>query len=148
MRYRPGLCGHLLIATGLVHIVLFGLLPEEGRRIIADVFRDGFIGAMERTPERQGWFWFVMFGWLAIVAGQMVGAVERRTGAPPRSFGWQLLAISLVGIAAFPVSGFVLVLPQAILALVVSRRGRPMPTAVDQRAAAATATGAAPTRIA
>lgn len=144
MRYRPGLCGTLLIATGLIHVVLFGLLPEEGRRIIADVVRD-VGGAIARSAERQGWFWFVMFGWLAIVCGQAVGAVERRTGAPPRSLGWQLLAISLVGIAAFPVSGFPLVVPQAILALVVSRRARAAPLAADHHPAPAAPTGAVST---
>jgi len=125
MRYRPGLCGWLLIGTGLLHAVGFGLLPAEGRRFLAGIVRDGMVGAVAGPPERYAWFWFVMFGWLAVVLGQAVLAVERRTGAPPRSLGWQLLAMSVVGLAAFPVSGFWLVLGQAILALVVSRRSEP-----------------------
>ena len=51
---------------------------RRGRRVV---------GAVASPPERDAWFWFVMFGWLAVVLGRAVLAAERQTGAPPRPLG-------------------------------------------------------------
>lgn len=119
MRYVPGLCGRLLVATGIVHVALgLGLWA----RPIADTVRDGVVNAVDPIPERQAWFWYTLTGWGLIVLGQVAGASERREGAPPRALGWHLLGMGAVGVLLMPVSGFWIVLPQGVLALVLSRR--------------------------
>ena len=40
----------------------------------------------------------------------------------PASFGWALLTLSLIGTIFIPLSGFLLVIPQALYILVVSRQ--------------------------
>ncbi len=55
--------------------------------------------------------------------GQLAHWAQRRTGTLPPALGWGLLGLSAAGAVLMPVSGFWLVIPQAPLALALSRRG-------------------------
>jgi hypothetical protein len=58
-----------------------------------------------------------------LILGALVRWAPARTGTLPAFLGWSLLAFGLFGAILMPVSGFWAVLPQAVLMLVVARRG-------------------------
>lgn len=120
------LCGPLLMSTGVLHL-LVGLAVSYPRPL-ADIARDGFFGAVEpegmaSTFDREAAIWFVMFGALVLILGGLVHWTQARTGTLPAFLGWSLLAISVVALVLMPVSGFWIVLPQAVLMIAVARRG-------------------------
>ena len=93
-----------LIALAIAHF-LFGL--ARFRQPLAQAVAAGFIGQFGATPERRTAFWFMLFTLPLLLAGQ-VTAHAAHTGdlALLRLIGWYLLAIALVGVAAFPKSPF------------------------------------------
>ena len=120
------LCGPLLMATGGLHL-LVGLFFYAGP--LAAIARDGFYNAV--TPnlvvpafDRDAAFWFMLFGVMLLILGALMRWVQGRLGTLPAFLGWSLLALGAVGVVLMPLSGFWLVLPQAVLVLAVARRGR------------------------
>jgi hypothetical protein len=64
--------------------------------------------------------WFVLFGSLLFVCGLAIVHLEKASSKPvPRSIGWCLLAITIVGVTLMPASGFWLVFPPAIAVLLM-----------------------------
>lgn len=114
----------MLVAIGLLHQlvgVLFGLgvlPPFEGAPVAApllDIVSDGVIGAIEPHAARMVIFWFLMSGFLMLMAGWLAHLLERGR-ALPRSFGLALGAFSLGGALLIPLSGFWLGLIPALVA--------------------------------
>jgi Family of unknown function (DUF6463) len=119
------LSGPLLMATGLLDLLY--VLAFHSRQLAA-IAQDGFFDAVETNPaqfDRETAFWHVTFGVTVLILGGLVGWAQERTGTLPAFLGWSLLALGLSGVILMPVSGFWLILPQAMLMLVVARRGRP-----------------------
>ena len=112
-------CGEVLIATSLLH-ALVGVLAFS--RPLVAIGRGRFVNAVEPHLERQLAFWFLTSGVLIFALGQLTRWAQRRTGALPASLGWTLLALAVAGVILMPVSGFWLVLPQAVLVLAASRQ--------------------------
>jgi len=113
------------MATGVLHL-LMGILVLYSRPL-ADIARDGFFGAVEpqtlaSTFDREAAVWFVMFGLLTLILGGLVHWAQARTGFLPAFLGWSVLLLSLVGLILMPLSGFWVVLPQAVMMILVSRR--------------------------
>jgi uncharacterized protein DUF6463 len=54
--------------------------------------------------------------------GGLAHWTQSRSGTLPAFLGWSLLALGLFGAILVPVSGFWVVLPQAVMMLVVARR--------------------------
>lgn len=120
------LCGPLLIATGALDILY--VLVFHARQLAA-IAGDGFFNAVDpdvafSTFDRETAFWHLMFGAMAIILGGLVHWSQARTGTVPGLLGWSLLALCVVALVLMPVSGFWIVLPQAVLMILVSRRGR------------------------
>lgn len=127
------LCGSLLVATGVLHL-LVGLFVFAGP--LAAIAGDGF-GAIPPDLEgevldREAAFWFMLFGVMLLMLGGLTHWAQARTGTLPLFLGWSLLALGVIGVVTMPASGFWLVLPQAALMLAVARRGR-SETAVASR---------------
>ena len=110
--------GHSLIAIGILHTVI-GVLAFGAP--LAHIARDGFFNAVDPHPDRQAAFWFLLTGALLVILGQSTCWTQSRTGTVPRSLGWGLLGISLLGVILMPASGFWLLLMPAWLALSVGR---------------------------
>lgn len=107
--------GWLLIATGVAH-TLIGV--AGGRAELAGMARDGVWRAALASQDRQQVTWFLMAGCMFLLSGLLA----LRFGRPlPSSFGWALGLVAVVGTALFGASGFLLVIPQAIYILIVSR---------------------------
>lgn len=116
------LAGPLLMATGvldLLYVLVFHF------RQLAAIAGDGFFGAVELDPsqlDREVAFWHLTFGAMIVILGGLVHWAQSRTGTLPAFLGWSLLALGLLGAVLVPVSGFWLVLAQAVMMLVVARR--------------------------
>jgi Family of unknown function (DUF6463) len=54
--------------------------------------------------------------------GGLIHWARAGTGRLPAFLGWSLLALGAAGVILMPVSGFWVVLPQAVMMIVVARR--------------------------
>lgn len=116
------LSGPLLMATGVLDLLY--VLVFHSRQLAA-IAGDGFFGAVELDPsqlDRETAFWHLTFGAMVVILGGLVHWAQSRTGTLPAFLGWSLLALGLFGAILVPVSGFWLVLAQAMMMLVVARR--------------------------
>ena len=110
--------GQLLMGTGVLHTVL-GVLGF--RRTLVEIHRARYLDTIGRDPERNAALWCLTTGALLVALGQLARSTQERTGEVPRSLGWSLLAIAVPGVVLLPVSGFWLVLGQALLLLFGAR---------------------------
>ncbi|PCC68560.1 DUF6463 family protein [Nannocystis exedens] len=110
--------GTLLFWTGVVHQA-FGLTVGGG--IALEIVRDGYVGAVEVSRDREVVFWFLVAGVLMMIGGRALARLERERPLP-REFGGWLLALALLGGLAIPASGFWLALPMAALVFARARR--------------------------
>ncbi len=94
--------GKSIIFIGIVHSV-FGFVVF--RSILAELVSDGLINTVNRQPDREFAFWFLFFGFMAIIAGALIDWCERNVGTLPRFLGWSLLAMTAVCVTIMPVSG-------------------------------------------
>ena len=108
---------YLLLVTGTFH-TLIGLV--DGYPQFAAMARDGLFGTATASPEREAIFWFLIAGFGFLLSGLLALGFGRPL---PASFGWVLLALGLIGTIFIPVSGFLLVVPQAVYVLVAAHRG-------------------------
>ncbi|MFF2275425.1 DUF6463 family protein [Agromyces sp. NPDC058126] len=112
------IAGPALIIVCALHTTV-GVLASAPA--LAAAVADGWYGAM--TIELEVALWFLMTGFFGLAAGLAVTALEL-TGRLPWSVSIALLAIALIGVVAAPVSGFLLVLVAAVLAVVQSARAQ------------------------
>lgn len=109
-RRGRALVGPLLILVCVLHIAVGAV--EAGGELI-DAAGDGWIGAF--SGERATLQWFLMTGFVGLVAGVAITVVERSRRLP-WSISLSLLAVAVIGVSMAPASGFVLVLAVAIVA--------------------------------
>lgn len=115
--------GTLLMATGVLDLLY--VLVFYSRQLAA-IAQDGFFDALELNPaqfDREIAVWHMMFGVVFVVLGALVRWAQARTGTLPAFLGWSVLALGVAGVVLMPLSGFWLLFPQAVLILVVARRG-------------------------
>ena len=116
------LSGPLLMAVGVLDLLY--VLVFHSRQLAA-IARDGFLDAVEVGPahlDREVAFWHLACGMTFLLLGGLVRWTQSRTGVLPAFLGWSLLALGCFGAVLVPVSGFWLVLLQAVMMLVVVRR--------------------------
>ena len=65
---------------------------------------------MNGQPERMWAFWFLYFGFVLLLVGELLVWLAASGHAVPRFVGWALLARTLVGVVVMPASGFWLML--------------------------------------
>jgi hypothetical protein len=106
-----------LFVLGIGHIV-YGLI--KFRAPLARAVASGFIGKFGVSDERRCAFWFIMFGPLLMLAGQVaVHAASVGDAYLIRVIGAYLVGICVVGVLALPKSPFLLslVISSLLLAL-------------------------------
>jgi hypothetical protein len=111
--------GHLIIAIGVLHTVV-GLILGAGP--LAAIFRDGYVGAVDGHFDRMAIAWFLLFGFVLMLAGDAVRAIEDTAATVPPRLGYALGAIALLGGTAMPVSGFWLGLIPATMIVLRARQ--------------------------
>jgi hypothetical protein len=98
----PATLAQVLLALGIAHTV-FGLV--RFRAPLADALRAGFVGQFEGHEARRAAFWFLAFGGLLMLAGQLALRAAASGDLPAFTLtGLYMLAIALVGVPAFPKS--------------------------------------------
>jgi len=103
----------MTFALGAGHIV-YGLV--KFRAPLAAAVRNRIFDQFEKQELRRTAFWFLAFGPLLMLAGQLcIHAVSIGDVATVRVISGYLLAISMAGFLAFPKSPFVLALPTSAL---------------------------------
>lgn len=93
-----------IFALGIGHLV-FGFLKFAGP--VADALSAGFIGQFAEPEVRRTAFWFLIFGPLLMLVGQVgIHAVSRGDLALIKILGIYVFATAVLGVAAFPASPF------------------------------------------
>lgn len=104
-----------LFVLGIGH-VFYGLV--KFRTPLAQAVGSGFVGKFSVSDERRSAFWFVMFGPLLMLAGQVaVHAAATGDAHLIRVIGAYLLGVSAIGVLALPKSPFLLGLTISALLL-------------------------------
>ena len=113
---RTAIAGPVLIIVWVLHTAV-GVLASAPA--LGEALAGGWYGAM--TSDLEVALWFLMTGFFGLVAGLAMTALEH-AGRLPWSVSMALLMIALIGVSAAPVSGFLLVLVAAVIAVVQSAR--------------------------
>jgi Family of unknown function (DUF6463) len=94
----------LLFTLGIVHII-FGSVRFKSQ--LVEAISEGFIGQFRAPEVRRTAFWFLLGGPLIMLAGHVgVHAVAAGDLALVKIVGLYTLAVSILGIAAYPASPF------------------------------------------
>ncbi|MEM7412139.1 MAG: DUF6463 family protein [Myxococcota bacterium] len=109
--------GTSLLVIGTLH-TLFAFVPFG--TLLGEIVADGVFQAAEGAERGQA-FWFLIAGPLFMLFGVSTRRLEEAELALPRSLGWGLLAVAVLGVVVKPVSGFWLLLLPGVLAV----RGMP-----------------------
>lgn len=114
MNHRPWI-GRWLIGVSVLHT---GFALVVYQPVLTRITRHGVFNSVGQDPTIGAVAWFVLFGLALFIAGLALSALERHgPGAVPRSLGWSLLALVLLGLLLMPASGFWLALPPALALL-------------------------------
>jgi hypothetical protein len=93
-----------MFLLGIGHIV-FGLVRYKGP--VVDAVSAGFVGKFAKPEVRRTAFWFLIFGPLLMLAGQVgIHAVAQGDLALLRLLGVYAFITAVLGVAAFPKSPF------------------------------------------
>lgn len=107
--------GRWLMGVSALHTAFAAAVFGE---VLASIARRGVFNTVGADPMTGAVAWFVLFGAMLFICGLAVAALEASSpGRLPRSLGWALLAMAVVGITLMPASGFWLVFPPAIAVL-------------------------------
>jgi hypothetical protein len=113
--------GRWLVGVGAVHSLLGLIVFAAPLRELVDA---GWLDALgSRDPMRNLAFWFLFGGVFTCLVGYLIDWIERLPATViPRPVGWTLLITAMIGVTLAPASGFWLVFPAAIGALLQPRR--------------------------
>ena len=106
--------GKAVVFIGIVHTI-FGFVVF--RSTLAELVTEGIFNTVNGQPDREFAFWFLFFGFMAIIVGLVVDWCERKIGELPNFFGWSLLALTALLVTIMPVSGGWAVFVPAIAAI-------------------------------
>jgi hypothetical protein len=112
--FRPAWKGLWLLAVAVVHTVFAAVVFQPQLR---EIVRRGVFDSLGTDPMLGAVAWFVLFGGVLALLGWAIALVERNTALAPvslRALGGGVLALTLLGIALMPASGFWLALPPAL----------------------------------
>jgi len=103
--------GRWLLTITIIHFIYsFVVFHKQFHTILAAPFNavDGSSDQLVHTAA-----WFFLFGILMGSCGFAVSALQQ-AGGVPKSIGWSLLVLGIIGVIPMPLSGFWLVFPPAI----------------------------------
>jgi Family of unknown function (DUF6463) len=108
--------GKWLIGVSVLHTAFAAIVFGN---VLISIATQGFFNTVGKDPTIAAAVWFVLFGAVVFISGLAISGLEQTSSAPvPKSIGWSLLALSVVGIVLMPASGFWLVIPPAVAILI------------------------------
>jgi hypothetical protein len=104
-----------ILVLGVGH-TLYGLI--QFRIPLAAALADGFYNKFKGNELRRTAFWFVAFGPLLMLAGQIsIRVVAIGDMSTVRLIGYYLVGVTFIGLAAFPKSPFLIAFPLSLMFL-------------------------------
>ncbi|HYC84735.1 MAG TPA: DUF6463 family protein [Chryseosolibacter sp.] len=113
--------GNLLIATGILHNTIGFVM---GWSVLVGIAKSGFVNSINNEMDRNAIFWFLFAGFLMMMLGKLMQDYLKIESHLPRTLGIGMLVLSVIGCVMMPVSGFWLVVPQAVLILLPHTKRR------------------------
>lgn len=112
--------GKWIIGVAILHTV-FGLVSFG--RFLKPVIQRGVFNAIGGDVPAAFAVWFLLFGAALLIAGMAIAMLENALAQPlPKSLGWSLLLLAIVGIVLMPASGFWLIFPPALAVLLAKAK--------------------------
>ena len=112
--------GILLIATGIIHNLLGFLM---GWKTLVEIANSGFFNSVNDQMDRNAIFWFLFGGFMMMLMGHFMHLYIKENHKPlPPSIGYYLLILTIAGCIIMPISGFWLVVPQALVIILSNKR--------------------------
>lgn len=108
-RAKRQIPGRLLVLIGSLHLIGGWVGRDPLRRIAERGFwsqADSAVGRVAGMADQELVFWFLLWGIVTILLGQLTIAIEKRVGRAPRWFGAELLVVNLVCCVLMPKGGF------------------------------------------
>lgn len=119
--------GKWMMVVAVLHM-MFGLVVF-GKLLAAVILQHGIVNSIGADPRAMLGAWFLLFGPMLFIAGLAVAALERGSReSVPKSLGWSLLLLAVIGVVLMPMSGFWLIFPAALAVLL---RKSSMPLAIS-----------------
>jgi hypothetical protein len=107
--------GRWLIAVSIIH-TLFAFAVFG--KVLSSIVQRGVFDTVGNDPLTGAVVWFVLFGLALFICGLAVSALERLPNSSvPKSIGWSVLAMTVIGVVLMPASGFWLAIPPALAIL-------------------------------
>jgi hypothetical protein len=116
--------GRWLMGVSIIH-TLFALAAFGD--VLSSIVERGVFDTVGNDPMTGAVVWFVLFGVAFFICGLAISAIERSNSQIPKSLGWTLLALVVLGIVLMPASGFWLAIPP--VGAMLLRRSH-LPTAI------------------
>lgn len=114
--------GHFMIATGIIHNLLGFVM---GWDVLERIASDGFVNSVNDQMDRNAIFWFLFSGFMMMILGSLMNQKLKSDQQPlPTSQGYFLLALTVIGCVMMPISGFWIVIPQALIIIFAKRATR------------------------
>jgi hypothetical protein len=105
-----------MIITSILHTLMALAI---GGKAFADMFYAGVFNSVEGDSERSFAFWFLIVGIACFFLGHTLHHCIKKTAQPaPRSLGYYMLVLGIVGMVFVPVSGFFLFIIQGAIIVV------------------------------
>ena len=112
--------GIFLIATGIIHSCAVGAMFGK---VLWAMLKDGLFNAVGEDFTRGCAFWGFLFGVMLILLGHVMHYyIKNERKPPPVLWGYWLSGLGVIGCIIFPVSGFWLVIPQALIIIVANKK--------------------------
>ena len=112
--------GRLLMAAAVAHTVIALVRYQD---VVFAIVSAGVFNTVVGDPVKGAVVWSLLFGGLAFIGGMAVNALERSTQPLPKSLGWSLIVLGVLGASLIPASGFWFLFPAAI-GILRSTKGR------------------------
>ncbi|WP_394750999.1 DUF6463 family protein [Spongiimicrobium salis] len=104
--------GIIILIIGVLHLLL-GLVKFSS--VFGGMLSEGWLNTAEGDTRGRA-LWFTFTGLVFLMFGFAIGYLEKEGLQVPRSLGWWLLASTILGATALPLSGFwALVLPSVLI---------------------------------
>ena len=106
--------GRWLMGVAILHSAIAIAVHHDA---VLSIWQEGVFNTVAGDPVIGAVVWSLLFGCVAFVGGLAVNALEFASVPVPKTVGWCLLALAIIGVTLVPVSGFWLLFPVAFTVL-------------------------------